>query len=143
MWCVAWFGTICLTKKNLKNAHDGVLSLAFNFTKSNTPQWVFFTFFKLYKWYQIAQNITHGHFVELDLEMVLVANISLHLSHYFQQTLHEKCPNTESFLVLSPSFPYSVRMRENTGQKLLRIWTLYAVKAYLFICSTHHSNYKL
>ena len=26
-------------------------------TKSNTPPWVFFTFFKLYKWYQIAQNI--------------------------------------------------------------------------------------
>ena len=28
------------------------------FIKSNTPQWVFFTFFKLYKWYQIAQSIT-------------------------------------------------------------------------------------
>ena len=24
----------------------------------NTPPWVFFTFFKLYKWYQIAQRIT-------------------------------------------------------------------------------------
>ena len=23
-----------------------------------TPPWVFFTFFELYKWYQIAQNIT-------------------------------------------------------------------------------------
>ena len=31
---------------------------ACNFTKSSTPPWVFFTFFKLYKWYQIAQNIT-------------------------------------------------------------------------------------
>ena len=28
-----------------------------NFTKSNTPPWVFFTFSKLYKWYQIAQNV--------------------------------------------------------------------------------------
>ena len=28
-----------------------------NFTKSNSPPWVFFTFFKLYKWYQFAQNI--------------------------------------------------------------------------------------
>ena len=28
------------------------------FTKSNTPPWVFFTFLKLYEWYQIAQNIT-------------------------------------------------------------------------------------
>ena len=26
--------------------------------KSNTPQWVFFTFFNLYKWYEIAQRIT-------------------------------------------------------------------------------------
>ena len=26
--------------------------------RSNTTPWVFFTFLKLYKWYQIAQNIT-------------------------------------------------------------------------------------
>ena len=31
---------------------------ACNFTKSNTPQRVFFLFSKLYKWYQIRQNIT-------------------------------------------------------------------------------------
>ena len=31
---------------------------ACNFTKNNTPPVVFFTFFKLYKWYQIAQSIT-------------------------------------------------------------------------------------
>ena len=36
--------------KNVKNTHGGVRLL--NFTKSNTPPWVFFTFFKLYKWYQ-------------------------------------------------------------------------------------------
>ena len=29
-----------------------------SFTKSNTPPWVFFTFLKLYKWYQFAQRIT-------------------------------------------------------------------------------------
>ena len=28
------------------------------FTKSNIPLWVFFTVFKLYKWYQITQNVT-------------------------------------------------------------------------------------
>ena len=40
--------------KNVKNTHGGVLLLAAklqakacNFTKSNTPPWVFFTFFKL------------------------------------------------------------------------------------------------
>ena len=32
---------------------------ACNFTKINTPSWVFFTFFKLYKWYQIVQHITN------------------------------------------------------------------------------------
>ena len=29
-----------------------------NFTKISTPPWVFFTFFKLFKWYQIAQRTT-------------------------------------------------------------------------------------
>ena len=29
-----------------------------NCNKSSTPQWVFFTFFKLHKWYQIAQSFT-------------------------------------------------------------------------------------
>ena len=28
-------------------------------TKINTPPWLFFTFFKLYKWHQIAQRITY------------------------------------------------------------------------------------
>ena len=50
--------------KKRENTHKGVLLLvklrakACNFTKSNTPPWVFSTFFKLYKWYQIAQSIT-------------------------------------------------------------------------------------
>ena len=44
--------------KNVKNTHEGVLILvklqasAYNFTKINTPSWVFFTVF--YKCYQIA-----------------------------------------------------------------------------------------
>ena len=47
-------------KKNVKNTDGGVLILvtyACNFTKSNTPPWVFFMFFKLYNWHQIAQSI--------------------------------------------------------------------------------------
>ena len=45
--------------KNVKNTHGGVLLLlACNCTKSNTPPMVFFTFFKLYEWYQIAQSTT-------------------------------------------------------------------------------------
>ena len=31
-----------------------------NFTKSNTRPWVLFTFFKLYKWYKIAQSIIYN-----------------------------------------------------------------------------------
>ena len=42
--------------KNMKSPHGEVLFLV-KFTKSNTPTWVFFTLFKLYKWYQIAQSI--------------------------------------------------------------------------------------
>ena len=51
--------------KNVKNTHGGVILLvklqaeASNFAKSNTPPSVFFTFFKLCKWYQIAQSITN------------------------------------------------------------------------------------
>ena len=48
--------------KSVKITHGRVLllvkleALACSFTKSNTPPWVFFTFFKLCKWYQIAQQ---------------------------------------------------------------------------------------
>ena len=58
MFCRVWCHFYNL--KNVKNTHEGVLLLerACNFTKSDTPLWVFFTFFRLYKWYQIGQNIT-------------------------------------------------------------------------------------
>ena len=50
----------------MKNTHRGMLILvklqaeACNFTKLNTLPWVFFTFFKLYKWHQIAQRTTYS-----------------------------------------------------------------------------------
>ena len=50
----------------MKNNHAGVLLLAKlqasvgNFTKSDTPARVFFTFFELYKCYQIAQGVLQG-----------------------------------------------------------------------------------
>ena len=62
LWCFARFGTICtIYLNNVKNTHGGVLLLVklqakSYFTKSNIPRWVFFTFFKLYKCYQIAQR---------------------------------------------------------------------------------------
>ena len=61
--CAIWHHLYNL--KNMKNTHGEVLLLvklqakACNITKSNTPRWVFFTFFKLCKWYQIAENVTN------------------------------------------------------------------------------------
>ena len=62
MHCAIWYNLYNLN--NVKNTHGGVLLLVklqakvCNLTKSNTPPWIFLTFFKLYEWYQIAQNIT-------------------------------------------------------------------------------------
>ena len=62
MRCTIWYYLYNL--KNVKNTHEGVLILvklqakACSFTKINTPPLVFFTFLKLYKWYQIAQRNT-------------------------------------------------------------------------------------
>ena len=49
--------------KNVKNTHGGVLHLVklnITFTKSSTPPWVFFTFFKLRKWYK-SRKASHIH----------------------------------------------------------------------------------
>ena len=65
MRCAMWYHLYNL--KNVKNNHGGVLILvklqasACSFTKINTPVWMFFTFLKLYKWYQIAQRITYNY----------------------------------------------------------------------------------
>ena len=95
MWCFAWFGTICIILKKVKNSHGGLLLLhksfsrflncandiACNSTNSNTPTWVFFTFFNLYKWYQIAQRNIFGsnlymQFFVLCLKCVFVSSAS-------------------------------------------------------------------
>ena len=56
MRCAIWYHLYNL--KNMKNTRGRVLLLLpCNLTKSNTPLWVGFTFFKLYKWYRIVQNI--------------------------------------------------------------------------------------
>ena len=59
-------------KKREKHQWRSVtFSKACNFTtKSNTPPRVFFTYFKLYKWYQIAQRISfifpHRNFIDFE-----------------------------------------------------------------------------
>ena len=53
MLCGIWY--LLHNFKNMENTHGGVLLLAkLLAAKSNTHQWVFSTFSKLYKWYQIA-----------------------------------------------------------------------------------------
>ena len=52
MCCAIWYNLNNL--KHVKNTYGGVLLLV-----SNTSPWVFFTFLKLYKWYQITQNTTN------------------------------------------------------------------------------------
>ena len=47
-----------ITFKTLTCTFIPSLLKACDFSKSNTPPWVFFTFLKLYKCYQIAQRIT-------------------------------------------------------------------------------------
>ena len=58
MWYFARFGTISTIWKTWKTP----IEQCFSFTKGNTPPWVFFTFFKLHKWYQITQRITYTTF---------------------------------------------------------------------------------
>ena len=63
--------------KKRENTYGGVLLLvklqtsACNFTKSNILPWVFFTSFKLNKWYQFAQSILYEAW-----EYILLSSIS-------------------------------------------------------------------
>ena len=61
MLCAIWYHLYNF--ENGKNTHGGVLLLE-NFTKSNTLPKVFFTFFKLCKWYRIAQCISYMNLLE-------------------------------------------------------------------------------
>ena len=70
MRCAIWYHLYNLI--NVKNTHGGLLILvklqakACSVTKINTLPWVFFTFLKLYKCYEIAQRITYkGLFITM------------------------------------------------------------------------------
>ena len=70
MRCAIWYHLYNL--KNVKNTHGGVLILV-KF-KINTPPWVFFTIFKLHKWYQILQRITYQPETNWIFHSLLLAN---------------------------------------------------------------------
>ena len=57
MWYSARFSTICTIWKTWKI----LMEECYFYHKSNTPSWVFFTFFKLHKWYQIAEKHLISH----------------------------------------------------------------------------------
>ena len=57
MRCEIWYH--CCNLRNVENTYGRVLKKSCNYTKSDTPPWVFFTFFKRYKWCQIGQSITY------------------------------------------------------------------------------------
>ena len=62
-----------------------VMLLACNFIKSNTTPWVFFMYFKLYKWYQIPQSITYNMFWEEKLSQAGQKNPK----HWYKIFLHK------------------------------------------------------
>ena len=57
-----------------------VAGFSLHFTKINTPLWLFLTFFKLYKWYQIVQRTTFErdsltcHLIFYGLSFISVTN---------------------------------------------------------------------
>ena len=69
MRCAIWYHLHNL--KNVKNTHGEVLIF-----KINTPPWVFFTFLKLCKWYEIAQRITNKYMGILRVYTVTIRSLS-------------------------------------------------------------------
>ena len=53
--CAIWYHLRKLKNVKKKPWTSVAFNITFSVTKSNTPPRVFFTFFKLYKWYQIAK----------------------------------------------------------------------------------------
>ena len=77
MRCAIWYHLHNL--ENVKSTHGGVLILVKLQAKINTPPWVFFTFFKLNKWCQIAKRITYvsykiSKFQSINIAVTLTAS---------------------------------------------------------------------
>ena len=78
-FCATWHYLYNL--KNVKNTNKRVLLLviiqasAFNFTKINTPPWVFFTFLKIFKRYRIMQSVSYTESKSAHLTVVYERSI--------------------------------------------------------------------
>ena len=88
MLFVIWYYLYDL--KNMENTHGGVLLLvkllasSRIFTKSITHPRMFFMFFKLYKWYQITQNVSYFYFLQLTEFLRTLIQL---IWHYLMQSL--------------------------------------------------------
>ena len=80
-------------------------------TKSNTPPSSFSTFFKLYKWYQIAQRITYLQFQKFQRKMLTLA------------------------IMLEPKSKclHNLRARGGLYLSILLSWTLHSLKPEWFV----------
>ena len=112
--------------KKVKNTHGGVLLLVkllaevCNFTKSNTPTWVIFTFFKLHKGYQIVQSITYPEKSSKSDRLFWERKIN-----YTVKTPDQHTMNISRILIirinpLTQLFPYTIHMPLSTS--LLGHW---------------------
>ena len=82
IWANQNFRTTCFKEKLV--TYKSCLE-ACKFAKINTPTWVFFTFFKLYKWYQIAQCTTFV--TEAASRRCTVKKVFLKITQYLQEKI--------------------------------------------------------
>ena len=90
-----------------------------NFTKSNTPPWVFFMFLKLYKWYQIAQRITYIDPQRLKLLTRLHLGFSHLNEHRFRHNFRESMnPVCSCSLEIKDTFHYLLHCHRFTFHRI-------------------------
>ena len=124
--CALWYHLCNLI--NVKNTHGGVLILvklqakAWKFTKINTPPWVFFTFFKLYKCYQIAQRTTNRYFRKKAQSCLMLSCI--YLKSHSGKIVQMQSLIWSVFSRMRTEYkdsirksPFSAQIRENTDLK--------------------------
>ena len=130
MFCAIWYHFYNL--KNVENSHGGVLLLvklqkAYNFTKSNTPPWMFFMFFKLYKWYQIAQRI----------KPLRIPNVARKWS--FDGRFPWKCEQVNSYKQICSKHPkeipantYLFKINNRNTKKICKICSKLTINIFVF-----------
>ena len=140
--CAIWYHLYEL--KNVKNTHGGVLILvkfqasACNFTKINIPPWVFFAFFKLHKWYQIAQRITYIKFSVKNQKKIIID----FCWNYLKSGCLTNLGSFEWFLVFFKIFLFN-SFSPGKIEKLLKIFEIPIIPQTLTINNQKTSNTKV